>query len=82
MFAQRTTTVAENKWRTQRQISACVADLRWHFMPDDGKGSVRMENKETEGVGVEDKEDGEDRAENEEMRDVETEENTMDETLH
>ena len=37
-FAQCTKTVVENGWRTQRQISTCVADLRWHFMPDNGKG--------------------------------------------
>ena len=89
VFAHRTTTVAENGWRTQRQISSCVADLRWHFMPDNGEGSVGTEDKEESGVGVEDKEDGEDRAENEEMRDTEMEEsgadmadNAMDETLH
>ena len=89
MFAQRTTTVAENGWRTQQQISSCVADLRWHFMPDNGEGSVGTEDEEKSGVGVEDKEDGEDRAENEEMQDVEMEksgadmaDNAMDETLH
>ena len=87
-FAQRTTSVAENGWRTQHQISSCVADLRWHFMPDNGEGSVGTEDEEESGVGVEDKEDGEDRAENEEMRDAEMEEsgrdmadNAMDETL-
>ena len=87
-FAQRTTSVAENGWRTQRQISLCVADLRWHVMPDNGEGSVGTEDEEESGVGVEDKEDGEDRAENEEMRDAEMEEssrdmadNAMDETL-
>ena len=89
VFVQRTKTVAENGWRTQRQISACVADLRWHFMPDNGEGSVGTEDEEESGVGVEDKEDCEDRVENEEMRDAEMEEsgadmvdNTMDETLH
>ena len=88
-FAQRTTSVAENGWRTQRQISSCVADLRWHFMPDNGKGSVRTEDEADEGAGAEDKEDGEGRAENEEMRDAEMEEsgadmadNAVDETLH
>ena len=88
-FAQRTTTMAENGWRTQRQISSCVADLHWHFMPDSSEGSIRTEDKEESGVEVEDKEDGEDRAENEEMRHAEMEEsgtdiadNTMDETLH
>ena len=89
VFAQHTTSVVENGWRTQRQISSCVADLHWHFMPDNGKGSVRMEDEEDSGVGAEDKEDGKNRAENEEMRDAETEEsgmdmadNAMDETLH
>ena len=50
---------------------------------------LRTEDKADEGVGVEDKEDGEGRAENEEMRDTEMEEsgadmadNAMDETLH
>ena len=88
-FAWRTTTMAENGWRTQRQISMCIADLHRHFMPDNGEGSVRTENEEEEGVGVEDKEDGEDGAENKEMQDAETEEsgadmadNAMDETLH
>ena len=90
-FAQCTTTVAENGWRTQRQISVCVADLHWHFMPDNGEGSVGVgsENEEGSGVGVEDKEDGGDGVENEEMRDAEMEEsgvdmvdNAMDETLH
>ena len=66
-FAQCTTTVAENGWRMQRQISTCVADLHWHFMPDNGEGSVGTENEEAEGVGAEDKEDGEDGVENEEM---------------
>ena len=87
-FAQRTTTVAENRWRTQQQISSYVADLHWHFMPNNGKGSVGMEDEEESGVGAED-EDGEDRVENEEMRDAEMEEsgvdmadNAMDETLH
>ena len=88
-FAQHTKTMAENRWRTQRQISACIADLHWHFMPNNGKGSVGMEDEEESGVGAEDKEDGEDRVENEEMRDAEMEEsgadmadNAMDETLH
>ena len=88
-FAQRTTTVAENGWRTQRQISSCMTDLRWHFMPDNGEGSVGTEDEEESGVGAEDKEDGKDRTENEEMRDTEMEEsgadmadNAMDETLH
>ena len=79
VFAQRTTSVAENRWRTQRQISSCVADLCWHFMPDNGEGSVGTEDKEESGVG----------AENKEMRDAEMEEsggdmadNAMDETLH
>ena len=89
VFAQHTTSVAENGWRTQRQISSCVADLCWHFMPDNSKGSVRTEDEADEGVGVEDKEDGEGRTENEEMQDMEMEEsgadmadNAMDETLH
>ena len=88
-FSQRTTTVAENSWRTQWQIGSCVADLRWHFMLDNGKRSVRTEDEEEGRVEAEDKEDGEDRAENEEMRDTEMEEsgtnmadNTMDDTLH
>jgi hypothetical protein len=88
-FAQRTTTVAENGWRTQQQISLCVADLCWHFMPDNGEGSVGTEDEEESGVGAEDKEDGKDRAGNEEMRDAEMEDsgadmadNAMDETLH
>ena len=34
-FAQHSTSVAENSWRTQRQISACVNDLYHHFMPED-----------------------------------------------
>ena len=67
VFAQCTTTVAENSWRTQRQISTCVADLRWHFMPNNGEGSVGTENEEDEGVGAEDKEDGGDGAGNDEM---------------
>ena len=77
-FSQRTTTMAENGWRTQGQISTCVADLCWHFMPDNGEGSVRTENEEDEGVGAEDKEDGGDRAGNEEMQDVEMEESGTD----
>ena len=88
-FAQRTKTMVENGWRTQRQISACVADLRWHFMPDNGEGSIGTEDEEDEGVGAEDKEDGEGRAENKDMRDAEMEEsgvdmadNAMDGTLH
>ena len=88
-FAQRTTSVAENGWRTQRQISSCMADLCWHFMPDNGKGSVGMEDEADEGVGAEDKEDDKGGAENEEMQDAEMEEsgtdmadNAMDETLH
>ena len=88
-FAQCTTTMAENGWRTQRQISTCIADLCWHFMPNNGEGSVGTEDEEDEGVGAEDKEDDEDGVENEEMRDAEMEEsgadmadNAMDETLH
>ena len=88
-FAQCTTSVAENGWRTQWQISSCMADLCWHFMPDNGKGSVGTEDEADEGVGAEDKEDDEGGAENEEMRDAEMEEsgadmadNAMDETLH
>ena len=79
VFAQCTTTVAENGWRTQRLICTCMADLRWHFMPDNSEGSVGMENKD-KGVRVEDKE---------EMRDAEMEgngvdmaDNAMNETLH
>ena len=70
-------------------MTSCVADLRWHFMPDNSEGSVGTEDKEDSGVGAEDKEDGENRVENKEMRDAETEEsgvdmadNAMDETLH
>ena len=83
VFTQRT------RWRTQRQISLCVADLHWHFVLDNSKGSIVMEDEEESGVGAEDKEDGEGGVENEEMRDVEMEEsgtdmadNAMDETLH
>ena len=90
-FAQCTTTVVENRWRTQRLICMHVADLRWHFVPNNSEGSVgvRTENEEGSGIGAEDKEDGRDGVGNEEMRDVEMEEsgadmvdNTMDETLH
>jgi hypothetical protein len=91
-FAQCTMSVAENGWRTQRQISACINELRCHFMPeDDNEGSVRVgaENEGTGGVRTKGKEDGGDGAESEEMRDAEMEEsgadmadNAMDETLH
>ena len=91
-FAQRTMTMAENGWRTQRQISTCVADLRWNFVPDDdddGSAGAGTEYREGSGVGAEDKEDGRDGAENEGMRDAEMEgngadmaDNAMDETLH
>ena len=91
VFAQCTTTVAENRWRIQRQISSCVADLHWHFVPDDSEGSVGvgMENERSSRVGARNEEDGEDGVENEEMQDAEMEEsgvdmvdNAMDETLH
>ena len=89
VFAQHTKTVAENGWRTQRQISACIADLHWHSMPDNDEGGVGTEDEADEGVGAEDKEDGEGRAENKDMRDAEMEEsgvdmadNAMDGTLH
>ena len=68
-----------------------MADLRWHFVPDNGEGSVGVgtENEEDEGVGVEDEEEGGDGEENKDMRDTEMEEsgadmtdNAMDETLH
>ena len=62
VFAQCTTTVAENGWRTQQQISSCMADLHWHFMPDNSEGSVKTEDEEDSGVEAEDKEDGGDEA--------------------
>ena len=68
-FAQRTTTVAENGWRTQWQISSCMADLHWHFVPDNGEGSVVTEDEELRDVEME--ESGTDMADN-----------TMNEILH
>ena len=81
-FSQCMTSMVENGWRMQQQISVCINDLHRHFMPeDDDEGSVR--------VGAGDKEDGGDGAENEEMCDAKMEEsgadmvdNAMDETLH
>ena len=69
VFSQCTTTVAENGWRTQRQISSCMADLRWHFVPDNGEGSVVMEDKELRDVDME-------------KSGVDMADNTMNETLH
>ena len=46
VFAQHTTTVGENGWRTLRQISSYMADLRWHFVLDNSEGSVVTEDEE------------------------------------